>query len=153
MNLILNHTNPRGSAVRLKTCPEIQIHSRSCYTPKASPRDLDNSRSRRSFTPDRAGPCKRVVLPHMNAYPGVNSVLLLDNCTIHNADEITHAVHAIGARIEYLEPYELRPRAHAYRIRLPLTSEAEAPVRSRPVSCMRTCLPARPRAVAYSGSL
>ena len=42
----------------------------------------------------------------MNAYPGVNSVLLLDNCTIHNADEITHAVHAIGARIEYLEPYD-----------------------------------------------
>lgn len=49
---------------------------------------------------------KRCVLPHMNAYPGPRSVLLLDNCRIHPSDELVEAVYSIGARIEWLQPYD-----------------------------------------------
>ena len=42
----------------------------------------------------------------MNPYPEDCSVLLLDNCAIHFGRDVFEAVWDIGARIEYLEPYD-----------------------------------------------
>jgi hypothetical protein len=48
----------------------------------------------------------QVVLPHMNAFPGPRSVLLMDNCIIHRQRAVLEAVHAIGAIVLFLEPYD-----------------------------------------------
>ena len=42
----------------------------------------------------------------MNAYPAKRSVLILDNCSIHKQQRIEDAVHAIGAVLIYLTPYD-----------------------------------------------
>ena len=50
---------------------------------------------------------RRCVLPYMRPYPEPCSVLLLDNCRIHSAlPEIIEAVYGIGARCEWLMPYD-----------------------------------------------
>jgi len=49
---------------------------------------------------------RRCVLPYMGPYPGPRSVLLLDNCKVHPSDELVEMVYSIGARIEWLEPYD-----------------------------------------------
>eukprot|EP00966_Prymnesium_polylepis_P141702 3272201-Prymnesium_polylepis.1 len=48
----------------------------------------------------------QVVLPHMNPFPGPRSILLMDNCIIHRQYEVLQAVHAIGAMVLFLEPYD-----------------------------------------------
>lgn len=45
------------------------------------------------------------IIPHMNAYPGPRSVLILDNCSTHRQQQILWAVDAIGAIVEFLPPY------------------------------------------------
>lgn len=35
-------------------------------------------------------------LPHMNAYPGERSVLILDNCAIHKSEALREVVEAVG---------------------------------------------------------
>lgn len=50
---------------------------------------------------------KKSVLPHLNPYPQDHSVLILDNCPgLHNQLEMIHLVLGVGARIEWLEPYD-----------------------------------------------
>ena len=50
---------------------------------------------------------RRNVIPHMGPYPGPRSVLLLDNARIHGAlRSIIDEVRDVGARVEFLEPYD-----------------------------------------------
>lgn len=50
---------------------------------------------------------KKHVLPHLGEYPGPRSVLVMDNCpNLHTQHEITLMVQNVGARIEFLEPYD-----------------------------------------------
>ena len=48
-----------------------------------------------------------MVIPHLNPYPGPNSILVLDNCRMHHTyeKELVEAVHAVGAEIIFLAPY------------------------------------------------
>jgi transposase len=41
----------------------------------------------------------------MTPFPGLHSVLLLDNARIHHSKEVTALVHSYGCIIEYLPPY------------------------------------------------
>jgi transposase len=41
----------------------------------------------------------------MNAYPGENSVLLLDNASIHHSDEVAELCTEAGVVLEFLPPY------------------------------------------------
>jgi hypothetical protein len=43
--------------------------------------------------------------PHLKPYPGPNSVVVLDNCTLHHSDWIVRFILSKGARIIYLSPY------------------------------------------------
>jgi transposase len=46
---------------------------------------------------------KKVVLPHL----GEGKVLVMDNCpNLHNQRVIIDMVHDVGARVEFLEPYD-----------------------------------------------
>ena len=51
------------------------------------------------------------LLPRMNRYPGVNSVLVCDNAMIHRGARVKDLCNAAGVRIIYLPPYcpELNP--------------------------------------------
>lgn len=50
---------------------------------------------------------RRNVLPYMGAYPGPRSVLLVDNARIHGMHaELFSMLAEIGARVEFLEPYD-----------------------------------------------
>jgi len=44
------------------------------------------------------------LLPQMNQYPGPNSVLVLDSCTIHHDAEVAQLVEEHGCLLEYLPP-------------------------------------------------
>ena len=47
------------------------------------------------------------ILPFLNSYPSPNSVLLLDNASLHHTrrDELEQMVQEVGARIMWLPPY------------------------------------------------
>ena len=58
------------------------------------------------------------VLPNLQAYNGVNvnSVLIMDNASIHHLDNIQDLVNGTGAIIRFLPPYspELNPIEHVF---------------------------------------
>lgn len=45
------------------------------------------------------------IIPIMRAYPDVNSVLVLDNASVHDREAIYGMVNAIGAVVLFLPPY------------------------------------------------
>ena len=45
-------------------------------------------------------------IPHMRPFPGPRSVLLIDNCRIHNPRELRERVRKVGGRLVFLEPYD-----------------------------------------------
>jgi transposase len=47
------------------------------------------------------------VLPHCNAYPARNSVIVLDNASIHGSARVRELCDAAGVTLEYLPPYSL----------------------------------------------
>jgi transposase len=55
-------------------------------------------------------------LPKCNPYPGVFSVLVLDNAKVHHGDEILELADRFGVRIKYLPPYshDLNPIEEAF---------------------------------------
>ena len=42
----------------------------------------------------------------MRPFPGPRSVLLIDNCRIHNPRELRERVRKVGGRLIFLEPYD-----------------------------------------------
>jgi len=44
-------------------------------------------------------------LPHLTPYPGPNSVIVLDNASIHKNHNVYELLAACGVRIEFLSPY------------------------------------------------
>ena len=82
---------------------------------------------------------------HMNAYPGPRSVLLVDNCRIHDVDELMREARKIGARVIFLEPYDpqhmpievgfraMKRRARTSRAPAALASHALLRVRRGPL--------------------
>jgi hypothetical protein len=55
--------------------------------------------------------CLLFQLPWMNPFPGINSVLIVDNCTIHQGRKIQSFCDQRGVQLVYLPPYwpELNP--------------------------------------------
>ena len=55
-------------------------------------------------------------MPKCNPYPGVLSVLVLDNARIHHNNEILELVDQFDVCVEYLPPYspDLNPIEEAY---------------------------------------
>jgi len=50
---------------------------------------------------------RKKVLPYLRPYPERHSVLVLDNCpNLHTQLTILDMVHDVGARVEFLEPYD-----------------------------------------------
>lgn len=49
----------------------------------------------------------KVLLPHLMPFDGnnPNSVVLLDNCSIHHVDECVDMIHKVGALVHFLPPY------------------------------------------------
>jgi transposase len=45
------------------------------------------------------------VLPHCTAYPGPNSVIVLDNASIHRSERVRELCRQAGVMLEYLPPY------------------------------------------------
>jgi len=45
------------------------------------------------------------LLDKMNAYPGPNSVIVMDNCRIHKSEEVREMIEARGMHCVYLPPY------------------------------------------------
>jgi hypothetical protein len=43
--------------------------------------------------------------PHLQPYPGPNSIVVLDNCTLHFDYEMVRFIYSRGARLVYLSPY------------------------------------------------
>ena len=41
----------------------------------------------------------------MNPYPQKNSVLVMDNATIHHNEELIKIIESVGCRIIFLPPY------------------------------------------------
>lgn len=56
------------------------------------------------------------LLAVMNPYPAPNSVLVLDNCSIHHVDGVQERCDAAGVRLLYLPPYspDLNPIEEAF---------------------------------------
>ncbi|CAG8729336.1 22472_t:CDS:2 [Gigaspora margarita] len=56
------------------------------------------------------------VLPQMNSYPNIRSVLVLDNAQIHHSSELLEYLDAFGVRVEFLPPYspDLNPIETAF---------------------------------------
>jgi len=52
----------------------------------------------------------------MNPFPGVNSVLVLDNAKIHHDQELLEYLDAFGVKVEFLPPYlpDLNPIESAF---------------------------------------
>lgn len=57
------------------------------------------------------------VLPHMHAYPGPRSVLVLDRCRIHRNVDVLEACEKRGIILRFLPPYcpDLNPIEDAFR--------------------------------------
>ena len=47
------------------------------------------------------------VLPHCNPYPGRNSVIVLNNASIHRSVRVRELCRRAGVVLEYLPPYSL----------------------------------------------
>jgi len=47
----------------------------------------------------------REVLPHMNEFPGQNSVMVIDNCSTHKSEALREVVEASGCLLIFLPPY------------------------------------------------
>lgn len=47
------------------------------------------------------------LLPHLMPYDGVNphSVVVMDNCAIHNVDGVVKSIQDVGALVHFLPPY------------------------------------------------
>jgi transposase len=45
------------------------------------------------------------VVPHMNPFPGKNSVLVMDNCRIHKSGFLLNILRGLGFRVHFLPPY------------------------------------------------
>ena len=45
------------------------------------------------------------LIPNMQAFPNPNSVLILDNCSVHHTDEVTTLLQSAGLVTMYLPPY------------------------------------------------
>ena len=43
--------------------------------------------------------------PHIQSYPGPNSVIVMDNCTLHHSDRVIEFIKSKGAKLIYLSPY------------------------------------------------
>jgi hypothetical protein len=41
----------------------------------------------------------------MNPFPGKNSVIIMDNATIHHDEELVELIEEIGGKVIYLPPY------------------------------------------------
>lgn len=50
---------------------------------------------------------QHTLLPHLNAYDGTNpnSVVILDNCSIHHLADVIDLIQSVGALVRYLPPY------------------------------------------------
>lgn len=48
-----------------------------------------------------------MIVPHLRPYPEDNSVLVIDNCTVHKNDlaALVAMVEAVGAKVRFLAPY------------------------------------------------
>lgn len=50
---------------------------------------------------------RKKAIPYLRPYPDPHSVLVLDNCpNLHDRRWLLDMVHDVGARVEYLEPYD-----------------------------------------------
>ena len=47
------------------------------------------------------------LLPHLMPFNGTNpnSVVILDNCSIHHLDDVVDLIHSVGAHVIFLPPY------------------------------------------------
>ena len=47
------------------------------------------------------------LLPHLMPYNGVNpnSVVIMDNCSIHHVHDVTRLINSVGALVLFLPPY------------------------------------------------
>ena len=56
------------------------------------------------------------ILPHLNPYPAPNSIVVLDNASIHRYPELEECIRMHGARLVYLPPYspQLNPIEYAF---------------------------------------
>ena len=47
------------------------------------------------------------LLPHLMPFNGTNpnSIVILDNCSIHHLDDVVDLIHSVGARVIFLPPY------------------------------------------------
>ncbi len=50
---------------------------------------------------------EKVLLPHLMPFDGnnPNSVVILDNCSIHHVDDVVDMIHEVGALVHFLPPY------------------------------------------------
>ena len=48
---------------------------------------------------------KNKIMPHLRPYPQENSVVVIDNCRIHNIEMLKELVEGVGAIVEFLPPY------------------------------------------------
>jgi len=58
-----------------------------------------------SFDGDSFCQFLRDLVRNMNPYPGPQSILVLDNCSIHHVAEVEEIVDEAGVRLQYLSPY------------------------------------------------
>ena len=47
------------------------------------------------------------LLPHLMPFNGTNpnSIVILDNCSIHHLDDVVNLIHSVGAHVIFLPPY------------------------------------------------
>ena len=43
----------------------------------------------------------------MNAYPGDNSIIVMDNARIHHDNKLINLLEGLGCRVVFLPPYSL----------------------------------------------
>ncbi len=48
---------------------------------------------------------KNRIAPQLNRFPGPNSVVVIDNCGVHNPDELRAICSSYGAILQFLPPY------------------------------------------------
>jgi len=46
-----------------------------------------------------------IILPHLNAWPGRNSIVIIDNAQIHMYKQLEEAIQSRGAILCHLPPY------------------------------------------------
>lgn len=48
---------------------------------------------------------RRHLIPCMQQFPAPNSILIMDNCSVHHVDEVRAELHSAGLMVIYLPPY------------------------------------------------